>query len=170
MLGLVPVAEVSGAALVNGVAAWQQVLNMVQAAQAAWVHELEARTPDALRHVPDELACALVSTRRHAENLFLRAWGTAQHPALADAWAAGAVDARKVDVILDEVGRAGGSLSRSEVAAVVVADAVDRAEAMTAPAAGPAPTRGPDRRGPGRRRAAARGGTGTTRRLPGPCA
>ena len=124
MLGSVPVAEVSGAALVNGVAAWQQVLNMVQAAQAAWVRELEARTPDALRHVPDELACALVSTRRHAETLFLRAWGTAQHPALADAWTAGAVDARKVDVILDEVGRAGGSLSRSEVAAVV-ADAVD---------------------------------------------
>ncbi|KQR17434.1 hypothetical protein ASF78_09160 [Cellulomonas sp. Leaf334] len=132
MLGSVPVAEVSGAALVNGVAAWQQVLNMVEAAQAVWVRELEARTPDALRHVPDELACALVSTRRHAENLFLRAWGTAQHPALADAWTAGAVAARKVDVILDEVGRGGGSLSRSEVAAVV-ADAVDRAETMTGP-------------------------------------
>ncbi len=132
MLGSVPVAEISGAALVNGVAAWQQVLNMVQAARAEWVRELEARTPDALRHVPDELACALVSTRRHAENLFLRAWGTAQHPVLADAWRVGAIDSRKVDVILYEVGRGGGSLSRSEVAAVV-ADAVDHAETMTGP-------------------------------------
>ena len=132
MLQSVPVAEVSGAALVNGVAVWQQAVNMIQAAQAAWVRELEARTPDALRHVPDELACALVSTKRHAENLFLRSWGAAQHPALADAWASGAVDARKVDVILDEVRRGGGSLSDGEVAAVV-ADAVDKAGTMTGP-------------------------------------
>ncbi|WP_421742714.1 DUF222 domain-containing protein [Cellulomonas sp.] len=132
MLGSVPVSELSGAALVNGVAAWQQALNMVQAAQAVWVRELEARTPDALRHVPDELACVLVSTKRHAENTFLRAWGTAQHPALGDAWAAGAVDARKVDVILDEIHRSGTALSAHEVDAVV-SDAVDRAMEMTGP-------------------------------------
>lgn len=132
MLGSVPVADVSGAALVNGVAAWQQVLNMAQAAQAVWVRELEARTPDALRHVPDELSCALVTTRRSAETLLLRAWGAAQHPVLADAWAGGAVDARKVDVILDELGRAGHALSGIEVASVV-ADAVDRAGTMTGP-------------------------------------
>ena len=75
--------------------------------QATFVRELEARTPDALRHVPDELACALVCTKRSAENLFLRAWGTAQHPALGDAWAAGAIEARKIDVILDEISKAG---------------------------------------------------------------
>ena len=132
MLSSVPVSELSGAALVNGVAAWQQALNMVQAAQAVWVRELEARTPDALRHVPDELACVLVSTRRHAENLFMRAWGTAQHPALGDAWASGAVDARKVDVILDEIHRSGTALSAHEVGAVV-SDAVDRATEMTGP-------------------------------------
>nr|WP_281362259.1 HNH endonuclease signature motif containing protein [Cellulomonas humilata] len=132
MLGSVPVAEVSGAALVNGVAAWQQVLTMVQAAQAVWVRELEARTPDALRHVPDELACVLVSTKRHAETVFLRAWGTGQHPALNDAWTAGAIDTRKVDVILDEIHRSGTALSAHEVDAAV-SDAVDRAAELTGP-------------------------------------
>ncbi|WP_210767467.1 DUF222 domain-containing protein, partial [Cellulomonas humilata] len=132
MLGSVPVAEVSGAALVNGVAAWQQVVTMAQAAQAVWVRELQARTPDALRHVPDELACVLVSTKRHAENTFLRAWGTGQHPALADAWAAGAIDTRKVDAILDELHRSGTALAGLQVDAVV-ADAVHRATEMTGP-------------------------------------
>ncbi|WP_421735024.1 DUF222 domain-containing protein [Cellulomonas sp.] len=132
MLGSVPVAEVSGAALVNGVAAWQQVVTMVQATQAVWVRELAARTPDALRHVPDELACALVSTKRHAETTFLRAWGTAQHPALADAWATGAIETRKVEVILDEIHRSGTALPGSEVDDVV-ADAVHRATEMTSP-------------------------------------
>ncbi len=132
MLSAVPVAEVSGAALVNGVAAWQQVLTMAQAAQATWVRELEARTPDALRHVPDELACVMVCTKRHAETVFLRAWGTAQHPALADAWAAGAIDTRKVDIILDEIHRSGSAVSAGQADAVVV-DAIDRAREMTGP-------------------------------------
>ena len=126
----VPVAEVSGAALVNGVAAWQQVVNMVQAAQAVWVRELEARTPDALRHVPDELACALVSTRRaRGEPVPAR------------------VGRRAAPCTGGRLGRRGGRRAqgrrdpgrgpprrrepvRGEVAAVV-ADAVDQAETMT---------------------------------------
>ena len=64
MLSSVPVADVSDVALVNMVSAWQQVLNMAEAAQAQVIREIEARTPDALPRVPDELACALVSTRR----------------------------------------------------------------------------------------------------------
>jgi hypothetical protein len=132
MLGSVPVAEISGAALVNGVAAWAQVIAMAQAAQASMVRELEARTPDALRRVPDELACALVCTKRHAETVFLRAWGTAQHPMLGDAWATGAIEARKIDVILDEIHKAGTALSAHELDAVV-GDAVHRATEMTGP-------------------------------------
>ena len=80
MLTAVPVADVSGAALVNAVAAAQQAINMLQSVQATFVRELEARTPDALRHVPDELACALVCTRQAGQNLFLRAWGTQPVP------------------------------------------------------------------------------------------
>ncbi|WP_421735816.1 DUF222 domain-containing protein [Cellulomonas sp.] len=131
-LGSVSVADASGVELVNAVSAWQQVLNMAQAAQAVVIREIEARTVDALARVPDELACALVCTGRSAQDLLLRAWGTAQHPALGDAWAAGAMDARKVDVILAEVHRAGTALSAREVDAVV-SDAVDHAAEMTGP-------------------------------------
>jgi hypothetical protein len=131
MLAAVPVDEVSGAALVNAVAACQQAVNMIQAVQAGFVRELEARTPQAQRRVPDELACALVSTRQGGERLFLRAWGTGQHPVLGDAWAAGAIEARKIDIILDEMSK-GGSLS-ADVRDALIADAVDKAGQMTAP-------------------------------------
>ena len=114
MLSSVPVADVSDVALVNMVSAWQQVVNMAQAAQAEVIREIEARTTDALARVPDELACALACTRRAATDLFLRAWGAGEHPVLADAWAAGAIDARKVDVILAEASprRAGDRRAR----------------------------------------------------------
>jgi hypothetical protein len=128
MLSSVPVADVSDVALVNGVSAWQQVISMAQAAQAVWVREIEARTVDALARVPDELACALVCTRRAAQDLFLRAWGAGQHPALGDAWSAGAIDSRKVDVILAEATQAAPGAVRA-----VVADAVRRAGELTAP-------------------------------------
>lgn len=128
LLESVELADVSNAALVTTVAAWQQVLNMAQAAQAVVVRELEARTPDALARVGDELACALVCSGRLAQNLFLRASFVGSHPALADAWAAGAVDARKVDVILAELHGV-----ESSTAAVVVADALERAQDLTAP-------------------------------------
>ncbi|WP_456823716.1 DUF222 domain-containing protein [Cellulomonas sp. P5_E12] len=132
MLTTVPVAEVSGAALVNAVAATQQAMTMLQALQGSFARELGARTPDALRHVPDELACALVCTKRSAEIVFLRAWGAAQHPAVGDAWAAGAVEGRKVDVILDEISKAGAGLPAGEVDEVV-RDAIQRAGEMTVP-------------------------------------
>ena len=133
MLASVPVAEVSGAALVNAVAATQQAITMLQALQGSFARELGARTPDALRHVPDELACALVCTKRAAEIVFLRAWGAAQHPA-----ARGRVGGR----------RPGGAQGRRDPGRdlqgrcrhrpaddldVVVADAVHRAGDLTAP-------------------------------------
>ncbi|MEZ0447139.1 DUF222 domain-containing protein [Cellulomonas sp. ICMP 17802] len=132
MLASVPVAEVSGAALVHGVAAWQQVIAMAQAAQAGWVRELVARTPmDPLGRVADEVACALVCTRRLAQDLVLRADATATHLVLADAWAAGGIEARKIDVILTEA-QAGTTLG-SAVRDAVIHDAVQRAGDLTAP-------------------------------------
>ncbi len=122
------VADVSDTALVNAVTAWQQVIAMAQAAQAAVVREIEARTVHALERVPDELACALACTRRVAQDLFLRAWGAGQHPAVGDAWAAGAIDSRKVDVILAEsVHAAPGATD------LVIDDALRRAPDLTAP-------------------------------------
>ncbi|MEZ0448813.1 DUF222 domain-containing protein [Cellulomonas sp. ICMP 17802] len=132
MLVSMPVAEVSGAALVNGVAAWRQVIAMAQAAQAGWVRELVARTAmDPLVRVADEVACALVCTRRLAQDLVLRADTTASHPVLADAWAAGGIEARKIDVILTEA-QAGTTLG-SAVRDAVIDDAVQRAGDLTAP-------------------------------------
>ena len=163
MLASVPVAEVSGAALVNGVTAWAQVVNMAQAAQATWVRELEARTPEPLRRIPDELACALVCTRRSAELLFLRAWGTGQHPALGDTWATGGIDARKVDVILDEIAHTSATLTGTEEAALV-ADALDRSGEMTAPQLQQARARRRDRTQPGPGREAPPRRTRTPRR------
>lgn len=128
MLSSVPIADVSDVALVNMVSAWQQVLNMAQAAQAEAIREIEARTTDALARVPDELACALACTRRAATDLFLRAWGVGQHPRLTDAWATGALDSRKVDVILAETVHAPPG-----VVDAVVADAVARSGELTAP-------------------------------------
>ncbi|WP_157453743.1 HNH endonuclease signature motif containing protein [Cellulomonas sp. Root485] len=128
MLSTVPVADVSDVALVNMVSAWQQVLNMAQAAQAEVIREIEARTTDALARVPDEVACALACTRRAATDLFLRAWGAGQHPSLTDAWARGAVDARKVDVILAETVHAA-----PDAVGAVITDAVARAGDLTAP-------------------------------------
>jgi hypothetical protein len=133
LLASVPVAEVSGAALVNGVALYQQAVAMLQAQQATWVRELTARTPaQALDRVADEVACALVCTRRLGQDLVLRAEHTTTYPVLADAWAAGAIEARKIDVILAEIHSAGAGLSHDTLAAVV-ADGVDKARELTAP-------------------------------------
>ena len=67
MLSSVPVADVSDVALVNMVSAWQQVVNMAQAAQAEVIREIEARTTDALARVPDaaRLRPGVHQARRH---------------------------------------------------------------------------------------------------------
>lgn len=128
LLADLPLADVSDTALVNAATAWQQVIAMAQASQAAVIREIEARTPDASARVPDELACALVCTTRAAQDLFLRAWGAGRHPAVGRAWATGAIEARKVDVILTEAGHAAPGVVDG-----VVADGLARAGDMTAP-------------------------------------
>ena len=80
MLSSVPVADVSDVALVNMVSAWQQVVNMAQAAQAEVIREIEARTSDALaRRSPTSSPVRSTCTRRAATDLFVRAWGAGQH-------------------------------------------------------------------------------------------
>ncbi|WP_051274702.1 HNH endonuclease signature motif containing protein [Cellulomonas sp. URHD0024] len=131
LLEAVDPADVSDGDLVNGVAGWQQVLCAVQAAQAIWLAELGARASMPDEWVPDQIASELAVTRRSAQDLFLRACLAAARPALRDAWAAGAVDARKVDVILKEIAYLNADAPLVEP--VVLADAVAHAPRLTAP-------------------------------------
>ena len=154
MLSSVPVADVSDVALVNMVSAWQQVAEHGPGRAGRGIREIEARTTDALARVPDELACALACTRRAATDLFLRAWGAGQHPSLIDAWATGAVDARKVDVILAEtVHAAPGAVARGDHRRRGPRRGPDRSPAH------PARARRSDRDWSGRRRDSPRGRT-----------
>lgn len=122
-------ARLPGAHLVNAIMGWEQAIAAAQAAQAAFVRELALRSgPDALRVAGDELASALVCTRPAAERLIVRADQSARYPSLADAWSAGLVGARKIDVILDEV-----AVADRASAPGVVADAVVAAGEMTPP-------------------------------------
>ncbi|WP_426593173.1 DUF222 domain-containing protein [Cellulomonas sp. McL0617] len=82
---------------------FEQLLRAVQAAQAVAIREREVRRPSHPSPVPDLLACALVTTRRAAELLMARASLACRYPAVHDAWAAGVLDARKVDVLMGEV-------------------------------------------------------------------
>ncbi|WP_456845871.1 hypothetical protein, partial [Cellulomonas sp. P5_C6] len=122
-------ADLPGAHLVNAIMGWEQTIAAAQARQAAFVRELAARSgPDVLRITGDELASALVCTRQAAERLVVRAQSAAEFPSLCDAWSAGLIGTRKVDVILDEVAVA----DRASADGVVV-DAVAAADGMTAP-------------------------------------
>jgi hypothetical protein len=133
MLAAVPVAEVSGGALVSVVAGCQQAIAMIQSLQGQVVRELAARTPmDTLARVSSELAPALVCTGRLAQDLVVRATAVSTYPVLADAWAAGLIEARKVEVILGEI-HTGGTDVPHDILAAVVADGVDKAAELTAP-------------------------------------
>jgi hypothetical protein len=133
LLAAVPVAEVSGGALVSVVAGCQQAIAMLQSLQGQVVRELAARTPmDTLARVSSELAPALVCTGRLAQDLVVRATAVSTYPVLADAWAAGLIEARKVDVILGEI-HTGGTDVPHDILAAVVADGVDKARELTAP-------------------------------------
>jgi hypothetical protein len=123
--------DVSDGDLVNGVAGWQQVLCAVQAAQALWLAELGARASVPDEWIADQIASELAVTRRLAQDLFVRACFVADRPVLADAWAAGRVDARKVDVILKEIAYLNDDAAAVEP--VVLADAVVRAAGLTGP-------------------------------------
>jgi hypothetical protein len=98
----VDLAALSGAEVIGIVQGLEQLIRAAQAAQAVAVADLERRRPEHPSPVPDELACALVTTRRSAEMLFVRASLAVSRPAVLAAWADGVLDARKVDVLLKE--------------------------------------------------------------------
>ena len=141
-------------ALVNAATAWQQVTRHGAGRQAAVIREIEARTPDALGAVPDELACALVCTTRAGQDLFLRAWGAGQHPAAGgrvgvgrDRGAQGRRDPRRSRHAAEPGAVDGGRRRRARAGR-----GPDR------PAADATRARRRDRHRPGHRRAATRGG------------
>ena len=103
LLDGVQVADLSFGEVLEVVAGFEQLIRAAQAAQAVAVRELEVRRPVHPSPVPDQLACTLVTTRRSAEMLMVRASLTASFPAVHEAWAAGILDARKVDILLGEV-------------------------------------------------------------------
>jgi Domain of unknown function (DUF222) len=95
-------ADLWGADAIAAVLGFEQLIRAAQAAQAVVVAGMGRRRPAHPSPVPDELACALRVTRRAAEQLFVRASLAATHPAVHAAWAAGVVDARKVDILFTE--------------------------------------------------------------------
>jgi hypothetical protein len=114
--------------VLGAVSGWQQVIDMAGAAQAAAVSELAARRVVSSSFPVDDVACALSTTQHAASSLVARADGLRTHPVLADAMRAGTLDARKVDVLLDEVAR----LPRDD-ADDVLRRAVAEGEGLTAP-------------------------------------
>ncbi|MDM7854733.1 HNH endonuclease signature motif containing protein [Cellulomonas alba] len=115
-------AELAVADLLGAAAGWQQVIGLAVAAQAAVVSELAARRPASSSYPVDDLACALATTSAAANSLVGRAAGLAAHPVLADALRSGVLDARKVDVLLDDVAQLSHA-DADDVLRAVVADA-----------------------------------------------
>jgi len=89
--------------LLEQVVGWQQVVGIAVAAQARALRELAARGHDAMRALSDEVAAVLAITRTAAQVLVARADSLGEVPVLDDALRTGAMDVRKVDVVLDEV-------------------------------------------------------------------
>jgi len=114
--------------LLGLVAGWEQVAAIAAAAQADVVGELLARRKADSSYPADDLACALSTTRHAAHALVGRADGIASHPVLGDALRAGLLDARKVDLLLDEVAR----LPREDADAVLRAS-IGEADGLTGP-------------------------------------
>ncbi|MBD8059467.1 DUF222 domain-containing protein [Cellulomonas sp. JH27-2] len=123
------VADLGAFDLVEVAAGWAQVMAMAAAYQARAVGEMLNRDTGVGEAVVDEIACALVTTGRAAGVVVGRAAGLATSPVLEDALLAGTLDARKVDVILDETLVLHDRTCRESV----VADAAAAGAGMTAP-------------------------------------
>ena len=89
--------------LLEQVVGWQQVVGIAVAAQARALRELAARGHDAMHALSDEVAAVLAITRTAAQVLVARADSLGEVPVLEDSLRSGAMDVRKVDVVLDEV-------------------------------------------------------------------
>lgn len=84
---------------------WEQVVAMAQAAQAAILAELSARTGVGAARVVDELQAARSCTQFQAQRAVLRALDLAAHPGVAGAMRSGDLDVRKADAVLDNLPR-----------------------------------------------------------------
>ena len=117
--------------LVEAVVGWQRVMSAALARQGEVIRELVVRSTGTRGgpYLPEELACALATTRHAAESAVHQAVALGSHPALHDALVDGHIDGRKLTAVLDELP---GSLS-DEARRRVVLDAVVRAPELTAP-------------------------------------
>jgi len=97
------VADADDVELLGLVVGWQQLIGLAVAAQASVVRELLARGHGLWGDLPQEVAAALAWTRTAAQMMVARAGSLGDHPALDEALRAGAMDVRKVDLVLDEV-------------------------------------------------------------------
>lgn len=125
---------------------FEQARNALEAAQAMVMVEMGSRAEAADRaeesaagqpmwssqcrveFVADEIAVLLTCTRMAATHRYATAWRAAENMALSKAWLAGAIDARKVEVVCEQLRH----LEAPEAEHLSVA-AVDYAERHTAP-------------------------------------
>ena len=123
-------AEASEAMLLEAVAACERIAAWAASRQAVAVNELRRRREAQRRggFVGDEVAARLGTTRAAGEARVARAAALERVPVVWDALDAGAVDARKADVLCDEL-LALPSLVRARVAD----DVVPRAAGLTVP-------------------------------------
>ncbi|MEU2200425.1 HNH endonuclease [Isoptericola sp. NPDC019482] len=122
-------AELDDFTILEVLAAWERVAAWAQAGSARVLAEMLERTRGSSRHefVVDAVAARLGLTRHAAAQLVTVAHGTARLPEVADALAAGVVDRRKAEALVD-AGRLPDDLRRE-----VVAGVLPDAERLTAP-------------------------------------
>ncbi|GAB3098472.1 DUF222 domain-containing protein [Isoptericola nanjingensis] len=122
-------AELDDFTILEALAAWERVAAWAQAGSARVLAEMLERTRGSSRHefVADAVAARLGLTRHAAAQLVTVAHGTARLPEVADALAAGVVDRRKAEALID-AGRLPDDLRRE-----VVAEILPEAEHLTAP-------------------------------------
>ncbi|MEL7977590.1 HNH endonuclease [Isoptericola sp. F-RaC21] len=122
-------AELDDFTILEVLAAWERVAAWAQAGSARVLAEMLERTRGSSRHefVADAVAARLGQTRHAAAQLVTVAHGTARLPEVADALAAGVVDRRKAEALID-AGRLPDPLRRE-----VVAGVLPDAERLTVP-------------------------------------
>lgn len=129
MLAALDEAELDDFTILEVLAAWERVAAWAQAGSARVLAEMLERTRGSSRHefVADAVAARLGLTRHAAAQLVTVAHGAARLPEVADALAAGVVDRRKAEALVD-AGRLPDDVRRE-----VVAGVLPDAERLTAP-------------------------------------
>ncbi|MFE7405112.1 DUF222 domain-containing protein, partial [Isoptericola sp. NPDC057559] len=120
LLASVDAADLDDFTILEVLAAWERVASWAQAGSARVLAEMLERTRGSSRHefVADAVAARLGTTRHGAAQLVAVAHGTSRLPEVADALAAGVVDRRKAEALVD-AGRLLDHRRREAVAAVL---------------------------------------------------